>query len=150
MKKRNIGLILSGSMILLIGLAHIIFPVYGYSDDVQDFFRQSPSISDHFYYLATYAICSFLLFIGLVTIYIGASVEFVNRNSKPITYYSVLSIALWAGRLVLEMRYPVKLSLFGIHDPTGNLVIVLSFIVVGFILGLLINLKSHRTNLLLR
>lgn len=146
MKARNIGLICSGCIISLIGLVHIIFPTYGYSDDVQDFFKQSPPIADHFYYLATYAICSFLLFIGLVTIYIGASLEFAKNNSKFITYYTVLSIALWAGRLALEIKYPVKLSLFGIHDPTKNLVIVLSLIVIGFIVGLFTNLKLLRTH----
>lgn len=144
--KRNIGFITSGSIILIIGLAHTLFPTYGYSDDVQAFFKQSPAIADHFYYLATYAICSFLLFIGLVTIYIGASVGFARRNSKFITYYAALSIALWIARLALELKYPVKLSLFGISDPTKNLVIVLSIIVVGFGSGLIINLKRQPIN----
>lgn len=146
MKAGNIGLISSGCMISLIGLAHTVFPVYGYGDDVQDFFKQSPSVADHFYYLATYAICSFLLFIGLVTIYIGASPEFVKNNSKFITYYTVLSIALWSGRLLLEIKYPVRLSLFGITNPTNNLVIVLSLIVIGLITGLFTNLKLSRVH----
>jgi len=146
MKARNIGLICSGCIILLIGLAHIIFPIYGYGKDVQDFFKQSHAISDHFYYLATYAICSFLLFIGLVTIYIGASVKFIKHNSKFIKYYTVLSIVLWTSRLVLEIKYPVNLTLFGIHDPSKNLMIVLSLIVIGFIFGLLTNFKLQRTN----
>lgn len=146
MKEKNIGLICSGCIILLIGVAHTIFPIYGYSDDVQDFFKQSPPIADHFYYLATYAICSFLLFIGLVTVWIGVSAEFAKRNPKFITYYSVLSIILWTSRIALEIKYPVKLSLFGIHSPSLNLMIVLSLIVIGFILGLLTNLKLQRNN----
>lgn len=136
MKARNIGLIFSGSIILLIGLAHTIFPAYGYSKDVQEYFKQSPQIADHFYYLATYAICSFLLFIGLITVYIGTSNTLANHNSKFIRYYSILSIVVWSGRLILEIKYPVKLSLFGIHEPTKNLIIVLSLIVIGFIAGL--------------
>jgi len=136
MKTKNIGLIFSGSIILLIGLAHIIFPAYGYSNDIQGYFKQFPQIADHFYYLATYAICLFLLFIGLITIYIGTSAKLANHNSEFIKYYAFLSIAVWSGRLLLEIKYPVKLSLFGIHEPTKNLIVVLVLIVIGFIAGL--------------
>lgn len=146
MKTRNFGLICSGCIISVIGLAHTIFPTYGYSDEVQDFFKKSPLMADHFFYLATYAICSFLLFIGAVTIYVGASIEFGKNNSKFISYYTVLSIALWSGRLLLEIKYPVRLSLFKISEPTNNLVIVLSLIVIGFTVGLFTNLKLSRAS----
>lgn len=129
------GLLVSGSLIPLIGIGHIFFPVYGYDGTVQAFFRQSPPIADHFYYLATWAICNFLLFMGITTIYIGWSAKLRIQSPGFIRFFCLLSAVLWLLRLLLELRYPVQLSLFGIAAPTNNLIIVLSIIVAGFVLA---------------
>lgn len=139
---RNLGLIFSGSLITIIGIGHIFFPTYGYDQDVQSFFYKSPLIADHFYYLATYAICSFILFIGITTIYLGSSKK-LAANPEFIRYFIALSILLWGARLLMELKYPVKLSLYGIPSPTKNLVIVLSLIVTGFVAGLVKTFKTR-------
>ena len=132
---RNIGLIFSGSIITLIGIGHLFFPTFGYSEDVQSYLRQSPQIADHFYYLATYAICSFLLFMGTTTIYMG-SLKDSAQNPQFIRFFIIMSIVLWSARLLMELKYPVKLSLFGISEPTNSLFIALSLIIIGFMVGL--------------
>lgn len=124
------GLRLGGTIIFLIGLGHILMPSYGYSPSVLEGWS-SPAI-DHFYYLATYIICGFLISIGLL------SLIYSNHGISRITAWFTLVIsALWLLRLALELLYPVKLQIFFLANPNPVLLAVLSIACAGYIISAL-------------
>jgi hypothetical protein len=123
-------LLIGGIFTTIIGIAHIFMPALGYNSSVSSGMR--PEIRDHFYYLATYAICAFLLTLGFISIYISQ----INYPRVSFVVCFALSV-LWVGRMVLEWKYPVHLKLFFLEDPTMVLLPVITFIAGTYSLGVL-------------
>ena len=133
MKVKNPGVVMSGLCICVIGLAHLLFPNHGYGREVRAFFCQNAEIADHFYYLATYALCSFLLFIGALTLIVGS---LGDQYTGIVRAYCLLSVLLWSTRLALELVYPVEVKLFGMDNLSMKLIVTLIVIISGFIVGI--------------
>src|SRR3569833_1120366 len=105
------ALLSGGILIVIIGIGHIFMPEIGYDRKVPA--SMDTEISDHFYYLGTYAICSFLLTIGSISIY-------TSRKNNPDFSFTICAILalLWIARFILEIIYPVHLKLFFLNNPT--------------------------------
>ncbi len=122
------GLRLSGLMVLAIGLSHFAMPNLGYTPDaiaaVPDAQR------DHFVYLGTYAIGTFLVSLAVMTFFADPT----SSNALHRTFLGLM-VAVWGTRLVLELIYPVTLSLFFLFDPHPVLLVAILLIWAGYILA---------------
>ncbi len=119
---------ISGFMVLAIGLAHFVMPTFGYSAGA---LAAIPEMQrDHFVYLGTYAIGTFLIAFGVMTLLTDA-----NRRSPLETVFLGLMVVVWGARLMLEFVYPVDLSLFLLSNPHPMLVLSIVLIWIGYIAG---------------
>ena len=111
---------IGGIVTLMIGLGHIVMPEYGYRSEVPE--SMSPVLTEHFYYLGTYAICMFLIGFSLLSL-------FFSKFTVPVASAVVSSVlcAFWMGRAVLEFIYPVHLQIFFLADPH----VVLAFVTIA-------------------
>jgi hypothetical protein len=130
------ALLIGGVFVSIIGVAHIFMPALGYDKQVP--LSMSTEISDHFYYLGTYAICLFLLTIGSISIY-------VSKKGYPDVSLTICCIfaLLWIGRLILEIIYPVKLKLFFLDNPTIVLTPFIASIALIYLSGAVSALASR-------
>ena len=120
------GLLLGGGLILLIGLGHVLMPTHGYDPAVTA--GWSEAAREHFYYLATYIICGFLLTLG------GLSILFAGTPPSPATaMFATVMAALWSLRLVLEFLYPVRVGIYGIEKPHVLLAATLVVVVASYL-----------------
>ncbi len=101
---------LSATILLFIGIAHILLPTHGYSSETVA--GWTDQTKDHFLFLATYMIAAFLLTLSLLT-FIYAR----KTPSRPIAWFATISTILWIVRLFLEFRFPVNVKLFFIEQP---------------------------------
>ena len=117
----KVALLVGGILTTFIGVGHIFMPTHGYSSAIPS--SMTSEMRDHFYYLATYAICAFLLTIGFLSIY------FSQMDSPKISFVvcAVLSL-LWVVRALLEFIYPVEIKIFFMDRPTVILLPVISTI----------------------
>jgi uncharacterized membrane protein len=124
------ALLTGGIFTSFIGIAHIFMPQQGYDSSIP--LGMPPEIRDHFYYLATYAICAFLLTLGFISIY-------TSQIKYPrISFVICLALGvLWISRTVLEIKYPVHLHLFFLNNPSPVLLPVIAFIACTYSLGAL-------------
>lgn len=67
-----------------------------------------------------------------------------NAPSRPMTVFLGLMVVTWWARLMLELIYPVELSLFFVADPHPMLIPVLLVIAAGYTVGFIGHLKSGR------
>lgn len=122
----KLGQILSGLMVLGIGIAHFFMPTLGYSGDV---IAAVPEVQrDHFVYLGTYAIGTFLVAIGVLTL-------LADPNSADVLHRSFfgLMVLVWGVRLVLEVIYPVEFSLFFVSNPHSTLSTAIVIVLAGYL-----------------
>ena len=128
-------LLFGGISVCLIGIGHIFMPTLGYDQQVP--LSMSKKVSDHFYYLGTYAICSFLLSLGIISIYI-------SRLSQPniLKFFAGIFSFLWISRAILEIIYPVKLKLFFLNNPTSVLLPVIGVIAINYAVGFSVSIVS--------
>ncbi|WP_166964553.1 hypothetical protein [Yeosuana marina] len=131
------ALLIGGIFTMIIGVAHIFMPTFGYSPQI--FNSMEANVRDHFYYLATYAICGFLLTLGLISIYFSKL-----KSIKDSFMVSALLTVLWISRLVLEYFYPVEVSLFFIKSPHKILFSAIAFIVITYLIGTLSFIKFNK------
>jgi hypothetical protein len=124
----KIALRIGGLFTLFIGIAHIFMPDLGYEPSVP--LSMTPAIRDHFYYLATYAICTFLLTLGVISIY-ASKIKYVNVS----LFICIILSVLWIGRTILEIKYPVHVKLFFLDIPTVALLPVIAFIALTYSIG---------------
>lgn len=129
-KTAQLSLLFGGIWVCFIGIGHIFMPTLGYDRQVP--MSMSKEVSEHFYYLGTYAICSFLISLGIISIY-------VSRLQQPgiLKFFAGLFSFLWIGRTIMEVVYPVKLKLFFLSDPTSVLLPVISLIAINYSFGFL-------------
>ena len=115
-------------MVLVIGIAHLFMPEFGYR--TADLAAIPSAQKAHFVDLGTYAIASFLLGFGLLSLIIA-------RMAPPalaIWFSGILAI-IWIARLLLEMLYPVDLPLFFVLEPHGGLMAAIAAIAVCYVLA---------------
>lgn len=128
---------LAGILVLMIGLAHFVMPSIGYATDALAAIPESQR--DHFVYLGTYAIGTFLCTFGILTLLSDPA-----RAGRFETAFLALMVLIWAARLVLEFLYPVDLALFFLAKPHGPLAAVILFILMGYGAGLASGLMQRR------
>lgn len=122
------GLRLGGLLVLVIGIAHVFLPTWGYSPQVT--LGMSSAAKEHFYFLGTYAICSFLLAFGVLAIVHSKHVE-----SNAAQAFACVMALVWTTRVMLELSYPVEVRLFVFDNPHPVLVFVLATIAMSFTLA---------------
>ncbi len=108
------ALSLGGLLTFAIGVMHIFMPEFGYDASVPQ--SMDTEVANHFYYLGTYAIASFLLTFGFLSIYLAR--QNIVQAMFP---FALVLTGVWGLRAVLEIIYPVKLSLFFLDTPTTAL-----------------------------
>lgn len=133
----NIATRISGLLVLAIGLAHFVLPTLGYS--AADLEAIPALQRDHFVYLGTYSIAFFLVSFGVMTLLADR-----HAPNRPITVFLGLMVIVWCARLVLELLYPVELSLFFVPKPHPMLIATLTVIAAGYIVGFLGHLPRAR------
>lgn len=117
-------LLIGGSITLLIGIGHIFMPTMGYEETIPQ--AMQPVIRDHFYYLATYAICSFLLAFGLLSICFSR----IKFSLHTIAFSWIMAL-VWIARVVLEFVYPVEVRIFMLghpHEVLRGVIVVLTLL----------------------
>lgn len=85
---------------------------------------------DHFVYLGTYAIGTFLVAFGILTL-----LSDPRHQSTMETAFWGLMIIVWGTRLVLELIFPVNLPLFFLNEPHLPLLAAFVLILLGYIAG---------------
>jgi len=133
----KIALLTGGILTTAIGIAHIFIPSLGYSDNIV--VNMNTEIRNYFDYLATYAICAFLLTLGFLSIYF-------SRLTYPRASFVVCSTlsVLWIARLVLELKYPVEIPLFVMQRPTVVLLPVIAFIATLYSVASVVYVKQAK------
>lgn len=136
------SLLVGGLLCTLIGTGHIFMPTLGYSAHLVQ--NMPPEVSDHFYYLGTYAICSFLLGFGIISIYLS-SVPF-STNTLVISF--VLTM-IWISRAMMEFIYPVELKIFMLDAPHSVLAVIITFLAILYSMAVICGyllLKKQKIN----
>ena len=109
----------------MIGLSHFVMPSLGYDADVIAGIPELPR--DHFVYLGTYAIGSFLVSFAVLTFLVD-----FTQPTKFTTVFLGLMTLVWSIRFVLELLYPVDLSLFILPNPHPVLLVTILFIFASY------------------
>ena len=112
---------IAGSIVLMIGLAHTIMPSVGYDPSVAA--SLSSQTRAHFYDLGTYAIASFLIAFGVLSLILS-----VRGRARDAAVFAAVMSVVWAVRFVLELRFPVDLRLFFVEDPHVGLAVVVAVV----------------------
>jgi len=132
----RLSLKVAGVMVTAIGCMHFFMPQWGYENKIA---RQMPSeIAAHFYFLGTYAIGSFLLTLGGISIYVSR-LNYTDLSMKTAFAFC----CLWLFRFILELVYPVKLKLFFLDTPTTVLLPVIGTITVLYFIGGIGSMRSR-------
>jgi len=118
---------LAGTIVCLIGGAHLFLPTHGYARAATDGF--APAAREHFYFLGTYAIAGFLLSLGAL------SLVFSRLPGPQTRAFAGVMTLLWSARFVLELAYPVDLALFGVARPHPLLLGTLASLVLLYALA---------------
>jgi len=135
LKFLQISLRLGGLVTVAIGLAHLLFPGSGYSHNIPD--SMPPAVRAHFYYLATYAIATFLLSIGSISVLFSR----LNHVPSAVLIACVLAV-LWTARFGLEILYPVEVRLFVMARPSVILLPLIGVLAAFYLASAALNL--HR------
>lgn len=125
---------LAGALVLTIGIGHAFLPTLGYPTSTTD--AMSPTVKDHFYYLGTYAIGTFLL---------GFAVLSFIYSTRPSLVFSTTMAAVWTTRLALEFAYPVDVQIFLLQRPHTVIAPVLAIIAAAYTTAAIVGLTRQRT-----
>lgn len=131
----NLATRISGLLVLAIGLAHFLLPTLGYAPEALAAIPEAQR--EHFVYLGTYSIAFFLVSFAVMTLIADR-----NAASRPMTVFLGLMVVTWWARLMLEVIYPVELSLFFVAEPHPMLIPVLLVIAAGYTVGFIGHLKT--------
>jgi hypothetical protein len=115
----------AGTLVSLIAIGHIFMPAFGYPDTVTS--GMPVAIKEHFYYLGTYAICTFLFAFATLTFYHART-----AGTPAARVFSATMAAVWWLRVALEFSYPVDVPIFFLDRPHPVLVPVLLIIAIAF------------------
>ena len=135
LKLLQMSLRLGGILTLAIGVAHLWFPGAGYARAIPD--AMPAPVRDHFYYLATFAIATFLLSLGPI------SVLFSRLTHVPSASLVACVLAtLWSARFALELLYPVEVSLFSVAHPSAVLLPVIGMTAALYLTSAALNFRK--------
>jgi hypothetical protein len=98
---------LAGVLVLAIGIGHAFLPTLGYPASATA--GMTHATKDHFYYLGTYSIGTFLLAFAVLS--------FLSSN-RPARAFSIVMAVVWTTRLALEVVYPVNVQISLLQHPT--------------------------------
>jgi hypothetical protein len=118
-------LIAAGLIEIAVGLLHFAMPFYAYNS--KGFSLLLPNELD-FVTTAIFSIGILLTVFGSVTILLAWKMASILMIAY---YYVVIKTILWAGRVVLELWYPIQLSLFHVEPFT---LIVLPGLIIELLL----------------
>lgn len=121
-------LLVAGIIEIAVGLLHFAMPSFAYQ--AKGFSLLQPD-EISFVTLVIFAVGILLVAFGSLTILFSRKVESII---EVLYYYVVIKTILWIGRVVLELLYPVNLSMFYVEPFTlivlpGLLIELLLFIV---------------------
>lgn len=129
------GLFFGGLVSSIIGVAHFFMPLYAFDPSV--LMQMDGLVKDHFVYLAIYMLGSFLLGMGLLSLYFATSVI-----TSQILAFILLQTFLWWVRVLLEVLFPVNVSLFGVPNPTEFILPVVVVTAIAYTLAYFYAAKS--------
>lgn len=115
----------AGTLVSLIAIGHIFMPIFGYPDTVTS--GMPVPVKEHFYYLGTYAICTFLFAFATLTFYHART-----AGTPAARVFSATMAAVWWLRVALEFSYPVDVPIFFLDRPHPVLVPVLLTVAIAF------------------
>jgi len=115
------ALLVGGLLTAMIGIGHIFMPTIGYDSAIPQ--ALDPAVREHFYYLGTYAICTFLLSMSFLSIYFSR----LEYPRASLVVGAVLAV-LWIARAILELIYPVEIQIFFLKTPHSVLLPVIVFL----------------------
>lgn len=133
----RMAILVAGFMVLAIGIAHFFMPDFGYAGEDLNSVPQAQR--EHFVYLGTYAIGLFLVSLAVLTILAGKV-----RPTLQMTVFLGLMTAVWGGRLVLELLFPVTLPLFFLNNPHPVLAATILVIWLAYGIGFVSCLRTVR------
>lgn len=120
---------IGGVILLFIGVMHIFMPEFGYPPNIAE--QMQESVRAHFYYLATYAIGSFLMTFGFLSLYFSK----LTHPQKNSLIFALSQVVLWSTRSVLEVIYPVTVPIFFLAEPTRLLLPVTISVTAIYLFG---------------
>ncbi|VAW48325.1 hypothetical protein MNBD_GAMMA03-2072 [hydrothermal vent metagenome] len=125
-------LLAAGIIEIAVGLLHFAMPSFAYQ--TKGFSLLQPN-EINFVTLVIFAVGILLVAFGSITILFSRKVE---SMIEVLYYYVVIKTILWVGRVVLELLYPVNLSMFYVEPFTlvvlPGLIIELLLFVVSVVL----------------
>jgi len=124
---------LAGALVLAIGVGHAFLPTLGYPTSATD--GMSRAAEDHFYFLGTYAIGTFLLAF--------AALSFIH-STRPSLAFSTAMAAVWIARLALEFAYPVDVQIFLLRHPHPPIAAMLAIIATAYTTASIAGLARRR------
>ena len=121
-------LLVAGIIEIAVGLLHFAMPFFAYQ--AKGFSLLEPN-EINFVTLVVFAVGILLVAFGAITILFSRKLE---SMVEVLYYYVVIKTILWAGRVILELIYPVNLSMFYVEPFTlavlpGLIVELLLFVV---------------------
>jgi len=125
-------LLTAGVIEILVGCLHFLMPYFLYQSNG---FEQLNSIESDYLLLITYAVGILLVAFGATTLLFAIKID---EFKKILFYYLLIKIILWTARVILEILYPLGLSMFYIEPFTTivlpGLVLELFLFIVSIIL----------------
>jgi hypothetical protein len=122
------GLRVAGTLVSLIAVGHIFMPAFGYPAAVTS--SMTAPVKEHFYYLGTYAICTFLFAFATLAFYHART---AGTPAAPAgRAFSATMAVVWWLRVALEFSYPVDVPIFFLDRPHPVLVPVLLIVAIAF------------------
>ncbi|MCU7934547.1 MAG: hypothetical protein KZQ99_06660 [Candidatus Thiodiazotropha sp. (ex Dulcina madagascariensis)] len=125
-------LLVAGIIEIAVGLLHFAMPSFAYQ--AKGFSLLEPN-EINFVTLVVFAVGILLVAFGAITILFSRKLE---SMVEVLYYYVVIKTILWAGRVILELIYPVNLSMFYVEPFTlvvlPGLIIELLLFVVSVVL----------------
>lgn len=118
----------AGTLVSLIAIGHLFMPAFGYPDAVSS--GMTVPVKEHFYYLGTYAICTFLFAFATFTFYHART-----AGTPAARAFSATMAVVWWLRVALEFSYPVDVPIFFLGRPHPVLVPVLLIVAIAFTLA---------------
>ena len=125
-------LLAAGIIEIAVGLLHFSMPYFAYQ--TKGFSLLQPN-EINFVTLVIFAVGILLVAFGSITILFSRKLE---SMIEMLYYYVVIKTILWIGRVVLELLYPINLSMFYVEPFTlvvlPGLIIELLLFIVSIVL----------------
>jgi hypothetical protein len=135
---RNL-LIVTGVIELAAGSLHFLMPRFAYQSVG---FSHLSANEISFVTLCVFAVGILLLAFGCFTLVLSSKIE---SSSEILFYYVSIKSALWLGRVVLEIVYPVKLKMFSIEPLTIVVLPGVTFEMLLFVVSLVLIRKINQS-----